>query len=351
MPPQALSLSVIIPALNEAENLPRLLHDLSAQDAIQFETIVVDGGSTDDTRTLCENFTARQSIGLQVRSSPSGRGIQMNHGSKIASADDYLFLHADTRIQDPLLLFNAQQTINDARQQSSHNHIAGHFPLRFISQGSDHKYYFYECKTYLNRPDTINGDQGFWIAREYFESLGGFDGSLPYMEDARLALKIFATGQWITLPGKIETSARRFETEGFTKRQILNSFLCNFNHMGVNEFFASAIDAYRKQDKATKLQLRPFLKLAHQQICVNGFRIALRRWYQTGAYVASNAWQLAFALDCKRAKNQGLAPGTLQPRSLEFYDRHIARVTNWPIIKFITALFTIIWFYSLFLIR
>jgi len=351
MPPQAFSLSVIIPALNEADNLPELLRDLCSQEAIQFETIIVDGGSCDKTKALCENFPDRHHIGLKVLSSATGRGIQMNHGAKYASADDYLFLHADTRIQDARLLFNAQQHINLARKQSPDVQIAGHFPLRFIASHNGQSYYFYENKTYLNRPDTINGDQGFWIARNFFELLEGFDESLPYMEDARMAIKIFDTGRWITFPGRVETSARRFETEGFINRQIVNSFLCNFNHMGVNEFFSAAIDVYQAQDKATKLQLHPFLKLAHQQLFGDGIGIALKRWYQTGEYVASNAWQLAFALDCRRAKKQGLEPGCVDARSLNFYDQHIQRIAGWRIIKLCTAIFTAIWFYSLFLTR
>ncbi|WP_455196471.1 TIGR04283 family arsenosugar biosynthesis glycosyltransferase [Kaarinaea lacus] len=351
MPSPALSLSIIIPALNEADSLPKLLQDLCAQEDIQFETIVVDGGSTDNTGALCEDFPDKNRIGLKVLSSPMGRAIQMNQGAKSAASSDYLFLHADTRIHNAKLLSRAQQSICNARLESPNHRIAGHFPLRFTSSAAGNHYYFYECKTYLNRRDTINGDQGLWIARDYFAQLGGFDESLPYMEDARLALKIFDTGKWITLPDEIETSARRFEAEGFKERQILNSFLCNFNAMRVDEFFTSAIDVYRTQSAATRLSLKPFLKLAHQQMNGDGFIIALKRWYQTGAYIAHNSWQLAFALDCRRAKRQGLAPEAIDARSLAFYDRHVAHITHWPIIKFITAIFTVIWFYCLFLTR
>ncbi|WP_455201876.1 hypothetical protein, partial [Kaarinaea lacus] len=206
-----------------------------------------------------------------------------------------------------------------------------------------------ERKSHLNRPDCINGDQGFWIAKEYFGQLGGYDESLPYMEDARLASKIFQTGHWITLPGEVETSTRRFEAEGFAKRQILNSFLCNFNAMGVNEFFQSAQEVYKSQNETRKLQLRPFLKLAHRQMNGQGLRIAIKRWYLTGAYIADNAWQLAFALDCRRNRKRGLPPGANDASLLAFYDHYISRATRWTVIRALTGIFTIIWFYSLFL--
>ena len=351
MTPQSPSLSIIIPALNEAAHLPQLLTDLAQQQNIRFETIVVDGGSDDDTLQRCEPFTDQTLLCLTLLSSEPGRGRQMNRGANAAAANDYLFLHADTRIENPRLLNEAQQFLANTRRQQGNHRVAGHFPLRFTNETSaGNHYYFYESKTYLNRPDCINGDQGFWLTKDYFTWLGGFDESLPYMEDAKLAAKIFDSGHWITLPGEITTSARRFETEGFSRRQIINSFLCNFNAMGVNGFFQWALDAYRRQDKTGKLDMKPFLKLAHQQMNGDGFKTAIQRWYQTGAYIAGNAWQLAFALDCRRNRVQGLPPGNHNTHWLSFYDSHIASVANWPVIKAMTALLTVAWFYSLFIL-
>ena len=350
------SLSIIIPAFNEADYLPLLLHDLAQQQRIYFDLTVVDGGSTDLTIQCCESIAALNNLALTVVSTAPGRARQMNLGAQHAASDDLLFLHADSRILDPHLLANAQQAINNARGQNPHSQIAGHFPLRFAGQNGPAKYYyFYESKSHLNRPDCINGDQGFWISKSFFDKLGRFDESLPYMEDAKIALKIFETGEWITLPGEIGTSARRFETEGFTRRQILNSFLCNFNAMGnslgADQFFQSTLDVYKTQDQTSALQLRPFLTLAHRQMNADSFSSAITRWYKTGAYIASNAWQLAFAIDCRRNRKLGLNPGVQDPSVLKFYDRHLAQIAAWPIVKTLTALLTIIWFYSLFLMR
>ena len=349
MTSQAPSLSIVIPALDEAETLPLLLQDLAKQENIYIETIVVDGGSKDNTRDICDNSPYKQTINLKILSTRQGRAHQMNEGVKICATTDYLFLHADTRIKNSRLLSNAQRFIINTREQGRALNVAGHFPIKFDSKQATEKYYFYESKTHLNRPDCINGDQGFWISKAYFEQLGGYDESLPYMEDARLALKIFETGHWVTLPGEIETSARRFELEGFSQRQILNSFLCNFNAMGVSQFFQSALDAYKSQNETEKLKLKPFLKLAHQQMNGDGFTTAIKRWYLTGAYIVKNSWQLAFLLDCKRNRKQGYPPGSQNTRRLDFFDQHIAPATEWPIIKALTAILTIFWFYSLFL--
>lgn len=352
MTSQPPSLSVVIPALNEATFLPYLLQDLSWQKNIQFEVIIVDGGSTDQTLELCGEFEGNSPFTLTIIESEAGRARQLNKGAATCSANDILFLHADCRIRDGSLLFNAQKFLSRKRQQTNNPELCGHFPLKFLTTpGSVYNYYFYESKTHLNKADCINGDQGFWISKKYFTELGEFDESLPFMEDARLALKITNDANWITLPGRIETSARRFDVEGFTKRQILNSFLCNFNAMNEAAYFEKARDIYKQQDQTSKLQLRPFLKLTHRYMYNNGFKRAFHRWYETGAYIAGNAWQLAFAFDCRKNRKQGLEPNANETTALEFYDKHLSRYANWPVVKFLTALLTMIWFYSLFILR
>jgi glycosyltransferase involved in cell wall biosynthesis len=66
-----ISLTVIIPTLNEAENLPALLEDLKQQSNITLEIIVGDGGLTGTTRLVAESY------GAAFVSSGRERGVQM----------------------------------------------------------------------------------------------------------------------------------------------------------------------------------------------------------------------------------------------------------------------------------
>ncbi|MBV5340507.1 MAG: glycosyltransferase [Deltaproteobacteria bacterium] len=117
-------LSVIIPTLNEAENLPALLEDLKQQKSITLEIIVGNGGSTDATRLMAESY------GATFVGSKRDRGARMNAASHKASGDYYLFLHSDSRIEDVNLLSNALQVLTaDQLEQSL---ITEHFRLRFI---------------------------------------------------------------------------------------------------------------------------------------------------------------------------------------------------------------------------
>ncbi len=345
-------LSVIIPALNEAASLPALIDALAQQQSIRFEVIIADGGSRDDTLDGCRAAAEASHIPLQCINAPAGRARQMNAGSRHARAHDLLFLHADTTLDDPMLLANASDLMQQARSESGTDKIAGHFPLRFIRATNEHDggYYFYEAKTTLNRRDCINGDQGYWLSKEFLQQLGSFDESLDYMEDARLANKIFDQGRWVTLPGKVGTSARRFEAEGLKQRQTLNALLCNFERIGLHSFFDAAKAAYRQQGQADTLDLGPFLRIIHRLSFAEGPRQALRYWLDTGSYVAENAWQLAFQRDCQRNQRAACAPGAGQHNALKFYDLSIGPLINSLPARVTTALLTLLWFYGLLII-
>ena len=79
-------LSVIVPTLNEAENLSSLLNDLKKQRNISLEIIVGDGGSSDATKSVAD------ACGVTVVSAERGRGTQMNAAAGQAAGDYLLFL-------------------------------------------------------------------------------------------------------------------------------------------------------------------------------------------------------------------------------------------------------------------
>ncbi|MFC1523207.1 glycosyltransferase [Thermodesulfobacteriota bacterium] len=345
-PPQ---LSVIIPVLSETETLSALLKNLAAQQGLNFEIIIVDGNSLAADPHHQEEFTTRFDLPIQYLQSEPGRGKQMNRGAGKAATPFLLFLHADTSLDDTLLLKEALQTFQQAEKATPDTPLAGHFGLRFSLPATANAaaYYFYESKTYLNRLDCINGDQGMMISRIFFNRLDGFDESLRYMEDIRLARKIFLTGRWITLPGCLTTSSRRFTSEGLAERQTLNALLKNFDTIGFHSFFRTAEDAYRSQKETGRLQLAPFLRLIHREVREQGVRAAVGLWYKTGRYVADNAWQLAFSLDCRRSFREGLPANTGPGQWLRRYEKWIAPFLTSKLGGGLTALATFIWFYGL----
>lgn len=278
------ALSVIIPALNEAQALPKLLADLATQSGLALELIVADGGSSDGTVALARD------AGALVVTCPSGRARQMNAGASAASHDWLLFLHADSGLPEPHLLARALAAMRDTPPLS-----AGHFGLTF-ADAPDTARAFYrhlERKSRLNRPETINGDQGLLIRRRCLAALGGFDPRLPILEDQALAATIFAQGRWQLLPGSLHTSARRFEAEGRGRRYLLMMLIMCARRAGLEaEFFARARRLYPQQSEARDLRLQPYFKvlaeLAGQQP---------EFWRVMAAYTLDNAWQPVFVLE------------------------------------------------------
>jgi len=85
-------ISIIIPTINEANNLPLLLSDLSFIQK-KGEIIIVDGGSKDKTIDVANIYGAKV-----FKSKERNRGLQLDIGAKNSKGDWLIFLHADTRL-------------------------------------------------------------------------------------------------------------------------------------------------------------------------------------------------------------------------------------------------------------
>lgn len=326
-------LSIVIPVLNEAAELPRLLRQLVAQQALDCEIIVVDGGSADASVAI-----ASQAGAVCLRTT-LGRGHQMNTGAAHAKGRFLLFLHADSGLESPRLLADALAALQQDIAAAGHDRIAGHFPLRFVG-GSVTTADFYrhlEGKTRLNRPYTINGDQGLLVSAAFFRRLGGFDERLPFLEDQRIAAKIFEQGHWMLLPGTLLTSARRFETEGHRERYTLMAILMGLHAADVEEFFQRAPQVYALHSDSGHLQLAPMLQLIRQIFRERGLRQTAAILYRIGRFVRENAWQLAYWRD--QVHRAGHLP------RLAFYDRWLHPLTRNPLADALSTLLVCLWFF------
>ncbi len=187
-----MKLSVIIPTLNEAENLGVLIERLALSPGI-FEVVVSDGGSTDGTRDLVRAAT--------LVLSESGRGMQLRAGASAATGDVLLFLHAD--VVPPRDLATQISSALDT------GFVGGNFRLKYPEGGFLGRWLESLAPLY-RRIGRYYGDSGIFVRRDVYEACGGFP-HVPIMEDIIFVERMERTGRTAYLTGPIESSTRRFE--------------------------------------------------------------------------------------------------------------------------------------------
>ena len=338
-------LSIIVPILNEEEQLRCFLTDLVRQKNIDFEVIISDGGSADNPAAVIAEYARFCGYPISLHTGEKGRGRQLNSGIAKARTNWMLLLHVDSRFQDELALRRALDFMKDFGTKR----IAGRFPLRFRHTNSFEQqpgYYYYEWKARLPREECIHGDQGFLLSRETFQHVGHFRENLPVMEDTDFAERLRRIGKWVLLPSEISTSARRFETEGLWQRQLLNALIMCFRSIGWEDFFGDAISVYRQQGAGGSLRLRPFFRQVRRSMLKVPLRKRMKIWYRSGGYVRGHAWQLAFALDAKRAFKKGLPPGQGKMHWVRLLEPSYNLLTNNPFGRLAATLLLWVWFYS-----
>jgi rSAM/selenodomain-associated transferase 2 len=199
-----MAISVVIPTLNEEKSLPRTLACLTA--AAPTEIIIVDGGSTDGTLSLAQEFCARTG-NARLITSPRGRARQMNEGAKASQGEVLLFLHADTQLPA-----QAGRMIESALGKHA-SAVGGRFNVRF-----DHPSVWGRViSSFMNRRSRLTGiatgDQALFVRRHVFELLGGFS-EIPLMEDIEFSRRLLQAGRTVALRDTVVTSFRRWDTQG-----------------------------------------------------------------------------------------------------------------------------------------
>jgi rSAM/selenodomain-associated transferase 2 len=308
-------LSIIVPVLNELNEIPEFFKDLARQEDITFELLICDGGSMDGTLEWLADHQVHYPH-LRIISGPSGRARQLNQGIAQADKDWLLLLHVDSRFEDTLAL---RRALDRMIALPSHN-VAGHFSLCFRRDQDDPSlpYYFYEWKARTGFDETIHGDQGFLIHRSLAEIIGPFDERLMVMEDTDFSDRLRQVGQWQLLSEEISTSSRRFEIEGLWQRQLLGALIMCFRKIDWNDFFEASPSVYRQQAKSDKLRVLPFFELVRQLMRERTFSERWHLWYASGSYVRRHCWQLFFSIDARLAFRSGKRVGMGKARFLDF---------------------------------
>ena len=201
------AISIVIPTLNEAAELPETLRRLRLVAEVR-EIIIADGGSSDDTVRLAT------AAGCVVVSGAVGRGRQLRAGTERASGEVLLFLHADTWVP-PV----AGRALLDCLSRPGV--VAGGFykvfrdPPSWLVRGSRFK-----CWWRLLVARRVMADQGIFLRRETLARIGGVP-DVPLMEEFELCKRLRPLGRIALADATVITSARKFRKLGVLRTYAL----------------------------------------------------------------------------------------------------------------------------------
>jgi len=201
------SLSIIIPCLNEAAGIVAALQALQPLRQRGAEVIVVDGGSSDDSITLATPLADR------VLTAPRGRASQMNAGAALARGGVLLFLHADCALPH-----DADRLILDGLAASGR--CWGRFDVSLAGAHPLLKLVAFMMNRRSRLTGIATGDQGMFVTRGLFAAAGGFP-AIPLMEDIALSRILKSHGAPLCLSVRITASGRRWEERGVLRTIVL----------------------------------------------------------------------------------------------------------------------------------
>jgi len=207
LPPFLVSISIIIPCLNEAAGIVGALEALQPLRRRGTEVIVVDGGSSDDSAALASPLADR------VLTATRGRASQMNAGAAIARGSVLFFLHADCALPA-----GADHSIIEGLAASGRQW--GRFDVR-LEGASPLLHVIAFMMNWRSRLTGIaTGDQGLFMTRGLFTAAGGFP-AIALMEDIALSRVLKLHGAPLCLRERISASGRRWEERGVLRTMVL----------------------------------------------------------------------------------------------------------------------------------
>ena len=223
-----LSLSVVVPVLNEAQRLPALLAQLQQASELVGEVLVVDGGSGDASRSIAAL------AGAQLLRQSGGRGRQLAAGVAAARGCWLLLLHGDCSLPrgwDLALRRAIQQSEtltpkpNGAQAYYFELAIGGRQPgLRLVELAVGLR------SRWWQRP---YGDQGLLLPAALLAAAGGVK-PIPLMEDLDLVQRLRRHGRLVSLRLRLSVDGRRWKRLGIWGATLANARLRRAWRRGVD---------------------------------------------------------------------------------------------------------------------
>ena len=216
-----MKISIIIPTYNEEEYLPKLLESIKSQDFTDYEVIVADAQSNDNTREIAKEYGC-----VVVEGGLPGPG--RNRGAEVAQGEMLLFLDSDLELTENYL----KNVVEEFESDDLGIAITQMTPL---SEKKRDKYLHDLANWFMIAVENIKphgaGCYGIISKKELHEEVGGFDENLNFGEDTDYIERVAEISEFKVLRNaRIGVSTRRLEEEG------LYTLLKQYGKSTVNDF-------------------------------------------------------------------------------------------------------------------
>jgi GT2 family glycosyltransferase len=219
-----INFSVIIPVYNRPDEVEELLESLSRQTDADFETLVVDDGSTAPCREVCRRFEGRLNLKYFFKPN-SGRSDTRNFGMARAAGDYFIIFDSDC-IMPPAYISTVRKNLernyvdcyggpdNADASFSGLQKAINYAMTSFLTTGG--------IRGGTRQADTFSPRSfNMGISREVFRQVGGYKNMIG--EDIDLSIRIRTAGYATTLFRDAQVFHKRRLSFGRFFRQV-NTF-------------------------------------------------------------------------------------------------------------------------------
>ena len=224
--------SFIIPTFNEGKYLSKCLESIKNQSLQDYEIIIVDKDSKDNTKATARKYSAK------VTNEPrKGVGLARNVGARIAKGNIFIFADADARFDKDFL--------QQIKQKFDKGVVGGVFHLSIYDATDANYIIIYKLLNhlirFLNRVGiNVTGGSCLVVSRSIFKKTGGLASHMLNNDDHDMAIKSGKLGKFLFFDDiVVHTSSRRVKKMGIAKSLKVytkSALLYFFNHSYLRDY-------------------------------------------------------------------------------------------------------------------
>lgn len=246
--------SIIVAVFNRPLELEELLSSLCKQSYTEFEVVIVEDGSTDTSKAVCDAFSDRLSISYFFKDN-SGPGLSRNYGCRRATGDYFLFLDSDCTVPPTYM-----QAVNNAVTELNLDAFGG--PDREDDSFSPmQKAISYSMTSFLTTGGIRGGSLrvggafhprsfNMGISRRVFNETDGF-ANMRFGEDVEFSIRMIEAGFTVRLINDAWVYHKRRTDLGKFFKQVHNSGMARIDitllhptTLKLTHFFPTAFFVY-----------------------------------------------------------------------------------------------------------